>query len=255
VTAWKWLPPQAVGQQAALLCDGDRRLYLVRLQTQPEAALIEVAAATTSTAIVTPPVVVSEAGKLGEAHGAAAAARGVAFLVAGSSVVPFALPDLTEGQPQPLEGRCIWGPRRAGNVVLVATDKHRLYCLGAAQPSAAGQKGLLSPSPGEKPQAAPLAGSAGVNADADTAPKAPAIGRLLWTAALPYGCPVGAPLAANGLIYLAAEGGTIWRISAETGREAGKTESGCPLGTGPVLLDQRLFVATPDGCLLELNRP
>jgi outer membrane protein assembly factor BamB/tetratricopeptide (TPR) repeat protein len=255
VTAWKWLPPQAVGQQAALLCDGDRRLYLVRLQTQPEAALIEVAAATTSTAIVAPPVVVSEAGKLGEAHGAAAAARGVAFLVAGSSVVPFALPDLTEGQPQPLEGRCIWGPRRAGNVVLVATDKHRLYCFGAAQPSAAGQKGLFSPSPGEKPQAAPLAGSAGVNADADTAPKAPAIGRLLWTAALPYGCPVGAPLAANGLIYLAAEGGTIWRISAETGREAGKTESGCPLGTGPVLLDQRLFVATPDGCLLELNRP
>jgi outer membrane protein assembly factor BamB/tetratricopeptide (TPR) repeat protein len=255
VTAWKWSPPQAVGRQAALLCDGDRRLYLVRLQSQPEAALIEVASATTSTAIVAPPVVVSEAGKLGEALGAAAAARGVAFLVAGSSVVPFALPNLTEGQPQPLEGRCIWGPRRAGNVVLLATDKRRLYCLGAAQPSAAGQKGLLSPSPAEKPQAAPLDGSAGVNADAGTAPQAPSIGRLLWTAALPYGCPVGAPLVADGFIYLAAEGGTVWRIAAETGREAGKTESGCPLGTGPVLLDQRLFVATPDGCLLEVNRP
>ena len=255
LAAWKWLPPQAVGRQAALLCDGDRRLYLVRLQTQPEAALIEVASATTSATIVAPPVVISEAEKVGEAVGAAAAVRGVAFLVAGSSVVPFTLPDLTEGQPQPLEGRCIWGPRRAGNVVLVATDKHRLYCLAAAQPSATGQKGLLSPSPAEKPQAAPLEASAGVNADAETAPPAPAIGRLLWTAALPYGCPVGAPLAADGFIYLAAEGGTVWRISAETGREAGETDSGCPLGTGPVLLDQRLFVATPDGCLLEISRP
>jgi hypothetical protein len=72
---------------------------------------------------------------------------------------------------------------------------------------------------------------------------------------LPYGCPVGAPLAADGFIYLAAEGGTVWRISAESGREVGKTEAGCPLGAGPVLLDERLFVATPDGCLLEVKQP
>jgi outer membrane protein assembly factor BamB len=267
VTAWNWSPPQAVGPQAALLCDGDRRLYLVRLQTQPEESLVEAAAATTSAAIVAPPAVVTEAGKLTEPLGTAAAVRGVAFLVtAGSSVVPFALPDLAEGQPQPLEGRCVWGPRRAGDVVLVATDKHRLYCLGAAQPSPAGPKETPPPAPKEGPQPAPQAGpqpapQPGPEAVAGEAPAngqpgvRAAIGRLLWTAALPYGCPVGAPLAADGFIYLAAEGGTVWRISAESGREVGKTEAGCPLGAGPVLLDERLFVATPDGCLLEVKQP
>jgi outer membrane protein assembly factor BamB len=262
VTVWKWWPPQAAGRQAALLCDGDRRVYLVGVQTQPEAALVELAAVKTVAAVVAPPAVVPV--PLGSGQPPTPGPHGVAFLVTGgNSVVPLSLPNLTEGQSQLLDGRPVWGPRRAGNVVLLATEKHRLYAFAPVGVSAAGRSGLLAPAPGEGGQPAPAAAlpgtaeppaKAAAGADSGAAAK-PALARLLWHVDLPRGFPVGAPLASEGFLYLTMQGGTVWRVAAETGQEAGKTESGCPLGTGPVLIDGRLFVATVDGCLLEIKRP
>jgi outer membrane protein assembly factor BamB len=213
VTAWTGSAPEPIGEKEFILSDGDRRLYRVRLETEPKASpdaeleaspearpkasLVEVASARTSKVMASP----------------LAAVGSVAYVVdAGGAAVPLALPGLSEGKPLPLEGHCVWGPRRVGKVVLLATDKDRLYCFGDAQ-------------------------------------------QVVWSAALPYGPLAGTPLAADGFFYLAARGGTVWRIAAESGKEAGRTDAGCPLGTGPVLSGERMFVGSRDGCLLEVKRP
>jgi outer membrane protein assembly factor BamB len=194
-TAWKWLAPQAADGKQALLCDGDRRLCLVRFETQPEARLIEAATATTSKPVVSP----------------VAALGNTAFVVEGASLVPLALPGLTEGKPQPLEGPCTWGPVRAGQHVLLATEKGYLHCYGTD-------------------------------------------GQEVWQQPLGCNAFVGTPLAADGFIYLAASGGSVWRIDAESGKVAGRIDVGCPLGTGPVILGDRLFIGSQDGCLLEIKQ-
>ena len=45
------------------------------------------------------------------------------------------LPSLSEGETYKLSGDCVWGPRRAGKRVLLATDKGKLLCFdGRRQP-------------------------------------------------------------------------------------------------------------------------
>ena len=79
--------------------------------------------------------------------------------------------------------------------------------------------------------------------------------QVVWQAALEYGPLAGVPCAVGDAIYLSARGGMVWRISAIDGKELGKVDAGCPLGTGPVVMGQRLVVGGHDGSLLEIRKP
>jgi outer membrane protein assembly factor BamB len=78
---------------------------------------------------------------------------------------------------------------------------------------------------------------------------------VLWQVDLPYGPLVGRAWDAGDHYLFASQSGAIWRVEAATGKELGKVESGCPLGTGPVLLGERLFVGSRDGCIYEVQLP
>ena len=65
----------------------------------------------------------------------------------------------------------------------------------------------------------------------------------------------GVPCIAGDDMILAARGGVIWRISTADGKEQGKADAGCPLGTGPVLVGGRLIVGGSEGSVLEVKKP
>ncbi len=78
---------------------------------------------------------------------------------------------------------------------------------------------------------------------------------VAWQAALRYGPLAGSPWLARDSYYLASKQGTVWRIAAATGEEQAKAETNVPLGAGPVLVGERLFVAGQDGVVYEVKRP
>lgn len=82
-----------------------------------------------------------------------------------------------------------------------------------------------------------------------------AAGKLLWQSPLRYGPLAGTPLAAGEDYVLAAAGGIVWRIAAQSGKEAGKLDTGLPLATGPVSLGQQLLVGGCDGSLHMIEQP
>jgi hypothetical protein len=79
--------------------------------------------------------------------------------------------------------------------------------------------------------------------------------QIAWQANLAHGPLAGAPCAAGGDIYLPAKSGILSRISAADGKEQGKVDAGCPLGTGPLLIGTRMIVGGHDGSLLEVKKP
>lgn len=84
--------------------------------------------------------------------------------------------------------------------------------------------------------------------------------QVVWQADLKYGPLAGAPLARDSDIYLSSQSGAVWRVSAADGKEQGKADAGCPLGTGPLLIrvpagGWRLIVGGRDGSLLEVRKP
>ncbi|MHC4176450.1 MAG: outer membrane protein assembly factor BamB family protein [Planctomycetota bacterium] len=80
-------------------------------------------------------------------------------------------------------------------------------------------------------------------------------GELRWRAELPYSPLAGTPLDSGDHYVLAAVGGVVWRVDAETGEELGKIETGRPLGTGPVLLGKQLLLGGRDGSLYIVEQP
>ncbi len=78
---------------------------------------------------------------------------------------------------------------------------------------------------------------------------------VIWQTVLGYGPLAGVPYVAGGEIFLSARGGMIWRISAADGKELGKVDAGCPLGTGPLVVGPRVIIGGHDGSLLEVKRP
>jgi hypothetical protein len=80
-------------------------------------------------------------------------------------------------------------------------------------------------------------------------------GKLAWQVELPYGPLAGNPLPVADHLFLAARSGVVWRVDAKTGKELGKVDAGQPLGTGPVLLGDRLLVGGHDGSLYQLAPP
>jgi outer membrane protein assembly factor BamB len=79
--------------------------------------------------------------------------------------------------------------------------------------------------------------------------------KVVWQSFLSYGPLAGVPYLSGDEIFLSARGGMLWRISAADGKELGKADAGCPLGTGPVVLGGRVIVGGHEGSLLEVKKP
>ncbi len=202
VNTWEWQTPVAADDKLAVLCDGDKRLTVIRIGSDKEKALVEAAAVITQYRLVSPIAVL---GKL-----VFVAVRDTADTA--DTLLCFELPNLTAGTSQILGARCLWGPQRAGKLVLVATEKNDLFAIGEQQ-------------------------------------------QVVWHSGLNYGPLVGAPYFSGDEIFLSARSGVIWRISAADGKELGKVDAGCPLGTGPLVLGPRLIVGGHEGSLLEVKKP
>ncbi|MGA2259476.1 MAG: PQQ-binding-like beta-propeller repeat protein, partial [Thermoguttaceae bacterium] len=80
-------------------------------------------------------------------------------------------------------------------------------------------------------------------------------GKVAWQSVLGYGPLAGAPCLSGEEIFLSARSGTVWRISAIDGKELGKVDAGCPLGTGPLVVGTRVIVGGHEGSLLEVKKP
>jgi len=81
-------------------------------------------------------------------------------------------------------------------------------------------------------------------------------GEIVWQSPLPYGPLAGEPLKNDQSYILAAAGGAIWRIDSQTGRQVGPAiETGRPVATGPVALDDHLLLGGSDGTLYRVGQP
>ena len=79
--------------------------------------------------------------------------------------------------------------------------------------------------------------------------------QVVWQTALGYGPLAGMPYLSGDEMFLSARSGTVWRISAADGKELGKVDAGCPLGTGPLVVGSRVIVGGHEGSLLEVKKP
>jgi hypothetical protein len=82
-----------------------------------------------------------------------------------------------------------------------------------------------------------------------------AAGKQLWQSPLRYGPLAGTPLAAGEDLVLTATGGVVWWVTAQSGKEFGKLDTGLPLATGPVTLNRQLLVGGCDGSLYVIEAP
>jgi outer membrane protein assembly factor BamB/TolA-binding protein len=80
-------------------------------------------------------------------------------------------------------------------------------------------------------------------------------GKEVWRAPLENGPLAGAPLLVGNQLVFASRSGIVWKAEAATGKGASKTNTGCPLATGPVLCGQKLLVGGHDGTIYEVRLP
>ncbi len=202
-TKFTWTAPAAVAEDRVVLADGQSgAIYHLSIKGQPTPQLALVGKGELSTPIASP------VGAIGE----------VVYVVDSQHMLRvFQLPRLTEleADRQTLPGRCVWGPARvADHVMLVADDgEHaRLLCLDGS-------------------------------------------GKLLWQSEFPTGTPAGSPVKVAQQYVLAFADGTLWGIDPATGQVRGKTELGRPLGTGPIRLGSKLLLGGHDGNLYLVDPP
>ncbi|MBM4001568.1 MAG: hypothetical protein FJ297_18880, partial [Planctomycetes bacterium] len=130
--AWNWSEPAAIGTDGKefVIADDRQTLYRMGIVDTGGAHLAPLDQVQTSEPIRGPLAVLDNT---------------VFATVArndGDVLVSFALPRLKEGVPVPLQGRVQWGPRRAGDSVLIATDTEGLSAWNAA-----GERKWTSPTP------------------------------------------------------------------------------------------------------------
>jgi outer membrane protein assembly factor BamB len=173
-----WREPAVLGPDEFALTDGRTNLYRVKIQTQPKPYLAVADTAKTPEPIVAPLAAVGRVVYAADAH----------------TLTAYELPKLSRGKQWPLSGRCVWGPRRIGQRVLLATDDDQLYCLTPDQkllwqvPLA---HGPLAGAPAESGGRYVLASVAGTvwTIDAESGKEAAAedLGRPLGCGPVPFG--------------------------------------------------------------------
>lgn len=111
-----WREPAVTAEKQIVVSDGLKRLYRIGVQEQPRSHLAALSQATTPAPLASSVAVLGKTG----------------FAVdSGATLLAFSLADLSMGDKWPLGGTCLWGPRRIGDRVLLATEDH-LYCLADA---------------------------------------------------------------------------------------------------------------------------
>jgi hypothetical protein len=79
--------------------------------------------------------------------------------------------------------------------------------------------------------------------------------KVAWEIAWPHGLLAGAPLATDAGYVLATVSGSVFRLAVDSGEELAKLDVGEPLGTGPVAVGDRLWLAGHGGTLLVVASP
>jgi len=203
----EWREPVAIGppgqQTEAVLSDGRTKLYRMGFNDKPLPHLGLLAEVDLPRPIVSP---------------LALAGNTVYAVDLANALVAFALPDLARTDVRSLSGRCVWGPRRVGDRVMLATDDNQLLCLDAA-----GKVAWQQPLP-----YGPLAG-------------------------MPLEIGDGYVLAStSGVVWIVnkADGEALRRNDAPR-----KVDVARPLGSGAVSLGNKLLVGGRDGCLYLIEQP
>jgi outer membrane protein assembly factor BamB len=191
----EWTEPALVAETGALVSDRTR-LFRLAVADQPVPHLAAAAEAGAAAPLASPLAILDR----------------TAYAVDDrKQLVSFDLAQLAPGKSWPLGGNAVWGPRRIGDVVLLATHD-QICCLDGAQ-------------------------------------------NLRWQVALEHGPLAGEPLRAGNAIVLAAAGGTVFRLAADTGKELGKQELEQPIAAGPIAWREGLLVVGPDGTLHVISNP
>lgn len=111
-----WDEPAVTEEKQILASDGLKRLYRIGVKAEPRVHL-----AALSQAHIPSPL----------ASSIAALGRTGFAVDSDATLLAFSLSDLALGEKWPLGGNCLWGPRRIGDRVMLATED-QLYCLDAA---------------------------------------------------------------------------------------------------------------------------
>jgi outer membrane protein assembly factor BamB len=189
-----WQEPAVLGLDEFAVTDGRTNLYRVTIKTQPKLYLAVADTAKTPEPIVAP----------------LAAVGRVVYAADARTLTAYELPKLSRGKQWPLSGRAVWGPRRIGQRVLLATDDDRLFCLTPDQkllwqvPLA---HGPLAGAPAESGGRYVLASVAGTvwTIDAQSGKEA---------AVEDLGCPLGSgPVPYGDQLLLAGRDGTLYLVA------------------------------------------
>ncbi len=115
----KWQAPAITpdGQQAVLI-DGSGILFRLQLKSDPQPNLAAALQVQTTAVPLAAPLILDSTVYV--------AVRGAG----NDQVLAFSLDDFQAGHQWELPGRLVWGPYRAGGMVLVATDSDQLWALG-----------------------------------------------------------------------------------------------------------------------------
>jgi len=200
-----WREPAVVGQNEFVLADHRKNLYRIGIKPQPKPNLAALTSVRTANPIVSPLAVLGTR---------------VYAVEETKTLSAYALPDLKVAQQWPLAGRCVWGPQRVGDRVLLVIEdgnaadqqRYRLYCLAGDQ-------------------------------------------ELLWQTVMPHGPLAGTPLLTGNRYLLASTDGKLWAVDAASGKMLAETDVGEPLATGPVLFGEQLLVGGHDGTLYQIEQP
>ncbi len=113
-----WTPPAAFGENEVVLSDGRSKLYRLAIRREGKPHLAALGSVELSEPVVSPIAIVGN----------------VAYAVDTSNVLAaFELPSLGRGKQWPLAGGVVWGPRRIGDRVMLATENGQLLCLDEKQ--------------------------------------------------------------------------------------------------------------------------
>ena len=118
-----WIRPGVIPGAAAqfVIGDGRGKLYRVGIKSEPKPHLESVAQVDLDVRLA------------GELAAVSDTAYGISRTQGGDILVAFGLEDLAMGTEWDLGGRAVWGPKRLGSLVLVASDGSRLLCLEEGQ--------------------------------------------------------------------------------------------------------------------------